>query len=334
MLASLFVLLILPENGQAQESIVPTDTEEVEAEAQAEPELTLPGTKRVNVTHGYLSTSVEKLSRWIDGFFGEDRVYEESSGTYVQARVSSIYGETGEIDFDSSFRAKVDLPQLQERVNIVLESEDDSGNDDNFERITSGSDFKDDLNDSDVTASVQFMIKEKERWNFSIRPGLRISSPIESYVKFRFRRNQPLGPVWNSRGTVEFKYNSDYNWEDRLTVEFERDIGDKNFFRSISTAIWDEDDSDNCFLGQAFQVTHFIDRHKLISFEIGTTGETEPHLRNLSYFSNIRYRKDIHRGWLFLEIKPQIVYTRENDYEAEEALVLTLEMLFGGRYLE
>ena len=62
-----------------------------------------------------------------------------------------------------------------------------------FSRITTGRNLIDALEENDVSAGLQFVIKEKKRWNFRIKPGLRFSDPVETFIKLRLRRNQPLG---------------------------------------------------------------------------------------------------------------------------------------------
>jgi hypothetical protein len=241
-------------------------------------QLEVPGVGGVNATHAYLSTTVDKLSRRIDRFFGEERIYQEASGTYVQVRGSLIYGRGGEFDFIGRFRGKVDLPQLEEKVHLVIEGDDSRDSVEAFNRITPGIETVDPLRDSDISAALQFVIREKERWSLSLRPGLKLSTPIESFLRLRFRRAQPLGKTW--------------------------------------------------------LFTHLIDRRQSIAYEAGARAETRPHPRDTSYFSSIRYRRDLHRGWLFLELKPQLVFARENSFKADPAFVLTLETLFGAEYID
>ena len=304
------------------------------ADQTAVPELRVPGVGGVNATHSYLSTTVEKLSQRIDSFFGEERIYQETTGTYVQARGSLIYGRSGEFDFNGRFRAKIDFPQLTEKVNLVIEGDDSRSDRENFNRITTGDGLADELDDSDVSAALQFMLKEKERWNLSLRPGLKFSDPIESFIKLRSSRSQSLNEVWLSRGTVEVGFYSIRGWENEWKVEFERALGKVNFFRSTTTLLWREDHPGNQFIGQSFLVTHALDRRQLIAYEVGASAETRPHLRDSSYFMSVRYRRDIHRGWLFLELKPQLIFAREDSYKADPAIVLTLETLLGGRYVD
>lgn len=298
------------------------------------PELKVPGVNGVNVTHTYLSTSVENLSQRLDTFFGEDRIYEDATGSYVQIAGSSLYGRGGEFDFGGKFRLKIDLPQLSEKINLVIESEDDRDDTEEFSGITTGEDLTDDLGETDVSTALQFMLKEKKRWNLSLRPGVRFSDPIESFIKLRFRRNQPLGDLWFFRTTVEVGHYSVRGWKNEWRFEFETDIGSKNFFRSTSTVVWREDGPGRQFLGQVFLFSHVIDPRQSIAYEFGTSAETRPNLRDLSYFSSIRYRRDIHRGWLFFELKPQVIFARENSYKVDPALVLTLEILLGAKYLD
>jgi len=306
----------------------------IEAEQLGSPELKIPGVRGVNVTHSYLSSTVESLSQRIDRFFGENRIYEEATGTYIQARGSLIYNRGGEYDFDGKFRVKVDFPQLEEKVNLVIESDDDRDAEEEYNRITTGADVNDELDDNEITAAVQFVLQQRKKWTLSVRPGLKLSDPVQTFIKLRFRRNEPVGEKWLARGTLQFAYYNDIGLENDWHLDLERAIGNDNIFRSASTVHWQEDVPGNHLLTQVFLLTHRIDHRQSLAFEIGNTSETRPNLRDLSYFSSLRYRRNIHKGWLFFELKPQVIYRRETNYQDEPALVVTLEALLGAKYLK
>lgn len=311
------------------------ENQEVEEEEPITvPELEVPGVDGANATHYYLSTGVESLSRSIDSFFGDRRIYDEASGTYIQVRGSVVHSRSGEVDNDAKFRLKIDLPNLKKRANLTIESSDRRDDSDTFNRITTGTSLDNTLGESDVSTTLQFFIKEKKRWNLSIRPGVKFSDPIESFIKLRFRRAQPLGEDWLSRATVEVGYYSRRGWENEWDLDLERNIGKKTFFRSSSTVIWREEFPGNQFLQQNFLITHVLNPRQSIAYEIGNTFETRPHLRDTVRFASIRFRRDIHRGWLFFEVKPQILFARNNHFKAEPTLALTLEMLLGAKYLD
>lgn len=298
------------------------------------PEIKVPGVGGVNVTHSYLSRNVERFSQRIDVFFGEERIYEEETGTYVRVRGSAIYSRGGEFDYDGKFRIKIDLPQLKEKVNLIIESDDESDSTEDFDRITSGSNLVDELEDSEASAALQFILKEKRKWRLSLRPGLKLTNPIETFIRLRFKRAQSIGDYWLSRSTVQAGFYDDRGWENELKLELGRYIGSRNYFRSTSSFLWREDFPGNWFPRQTFLVTHVIDPRQSIAFEVGTQAETRPRVRDLFYFSSISYRRDIHRGWMFFEVKPQVSFARENHYKAEPFLVLSLETLFGAKYLD
>lgn len=297
-------------------------------------ELNLPGIHGANITHSFLSTKVENLAQRIDRFFGEERIYQEASGTYLQLRGSLIYGRGGALDFAEKFRSKIELPQLTERLHLEISSRDRQEEEEPSERITSGTSLEEELEETELSTTLQFILQERRKWNLSLRPGLELSDPIESFLKLRFRRAQPIGEVWLSRGTVEVGFFSRRGWENDWELDLERDLGEDTLFRSTSTVSWKEERPGNQRLGQRLLLSHILDRRQSLAFEIGTTAETRPTLRDLSYFGSLRYRRDIHHAWLFLELKPQLLFTRLNSFRAEPALVLTLEMLFGAEFLE
>lgn len=300
----------------------------------SEPQLNLPGVRGANATHSYISNTVERLSQRIDSFFGEERIYEEATGTYIQIRGSAIFSEGGHRDYDGKFRIKVDLPQIEEKVNFVIESRDERDEEEDSDRITSGTELNEEIDDNDLSAALQFMLRQKEKWNLSIRPGIKLTSPLEAFVKFRYRNYQPLGEKWMFRGTIKAEYNTEDDWENGWEFDLERKIGASTLFRSATSLLWQQQVPGNQLLTQVFQVNHLFNRRQSLSFEIGTTAETRPKLNDLYYFSSLRYRKDIHQGWLFLELKPQIIYRRETGWKDEPGFVVTLETLFGAKYLQ
>ena len=296
------------------------------------PEMTWPGVEKVNITHSYLSSTVENLSQRIDMFFGEDRVYEESTGTYIQARSTAIIEEDSELDYDLKFRAKLRLPQLKSKYRLLIENVDERGNLDDFNRDSKGSSLIDEFERSDFSASLQYFIAETKKWNVSLRPGIRLSNPVEVFMKLRLSRSKQFTERWLARATAQGGYFTDDGWESDIKIDFERRTGHKDFFRSSSSAIWRERSPGNQFLVQTFLFTRILNPRSSVALELGVSGETRPTLYNTSYFTNVRYRRDIHRGWLFMELRPRVVFAKENNYDEELSLLLSLEIILGADY--
>lgn len=286
----------------------------------------------MDATHYYLSTAVELTSRRIDAFFGEDRLYDDVTGSWVQLRGRIAWREAGEYDLAGKFRLKLDLPRLGERVNLIIAGEND---DDATAEMTDLETERPlyELRDPDLSAALRFILKEKRHWTLNIRPGLKLSDPLESFVTLQFIRTRVHQGTWLSRGAIELGFHSSEGWENQWELQLERAVGANNFLRTTSSVLWREADPGNQTLGQMLRLTHTFSRSRLIAWEIGARAETRPDLRTTAYFSSLRLRRNLKRSWLFFELKPELRLTRDSDFAPEALFTLTLDALIGGKYL-
>ena len=300
------------------------------AEPVEEPPV-MPGDAVLTSGHDYLSQNVEDLARKIDAFFGTERAFDESSGTYVQARGSVIYKKYGVVDFDGNVRAKLDLPNLKRKLSLVIESESD----DNLVQkgqITSGSPtVAETFETRDVSASLQYVVREEREWDIRLQPGLKLHWSPETFLRLRFRHIQPISEVWQSRVTLTPGWFESRGWELRLRHDFDRDSGRGSLFRVVSEANWQVKADRNVELVQSFAYAHPLGSRVRMAYEAGMLFETQPTFWNTGYFASVRYRRNIHRGWMFLELKPQILFARANNFKADPSFALSLEVIFGAR---
>jgi hypothetical protein len=298
----------------------------------AEPDLHFPGVSGLTAFHTYFSHNVENLSRRIDSFFATTRAYEESSGTYLLVRGSVIYGRGGEIDYDGKLRAHLDLPNLSDRLNLLIESEQPDQPDE--DALTTGnSTFPQSINNQALAASLQYILQAKEFWDVRLQPGIKLKWTPDPFVRLRFRWLNPLSVTWLSRVTFTPAWYSSRGWGARVRYDLERGTGGEGLFRSSTEVVWDLSDPHNLFWTEVLFFAHPFGRRAQVAYDLGVNGEIEPKFEDTRYFSSIRYRRDIHHGWVFLELKPQIEFLRDDDFKPSPSIALTLEMLFGGRYL-
>ncbi len=308
----------------------PAGTPAGEAE---EPPPVLPGDARLTATHAYLSRNIEALSDRIDAFFGTDRAFDESSGTYVQVRGSVIYRKNGDLDFDGNVRAKLDLPNLKEKLSLVIESEDEDLNAiARREGITTGApSVTEQFENKNVSASLQYILREAADWDVRLQPGIKLHWPPETFLRLRMRRTQELSEKWLSRVTLTPGWYDPRGWEVRLRHDFDRNTGQGSLLRIGSEAIWLMKNDRNLGLVQNLAFSHPLGKRTQMGYEAGVTFETHPTFWDTAYFASIRCRRNLHRGWIFLELKPQLLFQREDDFKPEPSFALTLEMIFGAR---
>jgi hypothetical protein len=293
----------------------------------------LPGDAVLTAGHDYLSQNVEELSRKMDAFFGTEQAFAESSGTYIQARGSVIYLEDGEVDFDGNVRAKLDLPSLKRKLSLVIESESDDSPEQKGRLISGSPTVAETFDNKTAAASLQFVLREERGWDIRLQPGIKLHWPPETFLRLRFRLMQPISETWLSRTTLTPGWFDSRGWEVRLRHDFDRDTGRGSLFRVASEAIWLVKEDRNVELVQSIAYTHPLGRRAHMGYEAGVAFETDPTFWETGYYSSLRYRRDIHRGWLFLELKPQIGFARDNGFKADLSFVLSLEVVFGGRTL-
>lgn len=342
-----FLLLILPApalaagiqgeiiaEGQASENTPAQDASPEAEKTEKVPSSYLEGILLWSDSpHQAVSNRLEALSRRMDAFLGEDRIYEEATETYLQLRTDLIYERGGHVSFDHRLRLKLDLPQTEKRLKLLLESESDR--DTVLDEDSEAPSIRDDLNpqQSNYSAALQFILKETRRWNISLGPGIRLRTPPDPFARLRIRRHQSMGSTWQNRLTERLTDYVDRGLESLTTLEFERRTSKGQLFRLTSGALWREEfEFSNIQLSQSAQVFQSISRRDTLVYEASVIWETKPHLHHETYIADVRWRRRIHKKWLFFEIKPQATFEREHHFRLDPSLTFSLEILFGERY--
>lgn len=332
-LVTLMILILffgaLGAGARAEEGTAAVVADPLPTEEEEEPNL--PASESITEFHNYFSGGVEALSRRIDAFFGDTRIYEESSGTYLQMRGNVIYERSGEIGFDGKVRARLDLPNLEEQVHLVIESEEEETA--SQTSVAAGSTPAQAVDEKKLTTSLQYVVQSTRRWDVRLQPGIRLNMDPRPFLRLRFRLMQPLSEIWLSRTTLTPGWFESRGWEGRARFDLERATGGGSLFRSSTEGVWLFDEPKDVQLTQSFLYAHPIGSRVQMAYQLGVTAEVDPKFQDTFYFCNIRYRRNIHQGWMFLELQPQVLFDREDDFKPDASFSLALEILFGGRYL-
>lgn len=281
--------------------------------------------------HEDLSLSLETMSRRLDAFFGSDRLYEETIGTdsYGSVTLSTALERGGGLSFDTRFRLRLDLPRTEQRLKIRFELEDDEFDEDEIGF------YPPDDTDSDeksLSASLRFIFQETQNWNVSLSPGLKVRE-LDPYIKLRLRRSFGLYN-WHGRFVQMFEWFDSHGYGSKSTLSFDRRLDDKSLLRLISQAYRNEGEyvHNDFKVSQRIRLLHALKPHLGVSTEAGVIGYTRPNWHHDRYFCNIRLRRDIHEGYVFFEIRPQVEFDRERDFKPECSITLSLEVLYGADY--
>jgi len=282
--------------------------------------------------HETISLSLEGLSQRLDSFFGDTRLYEESTETYGALRLSGNYARGGETTFESKFRLRLDLPRTEKRLGIRFELEDEDYDEEESGPTPSGTTT---LGDRNVNAALQFILKEKDNWSISLAPGVRIRDPLDPYVKLRLRRSFYLYDL-RIRLVQKFEEYESTGFGTQTSLTFEHLLGEKALFRMTSQVYRNEKE----YIHRDFEVSekvailYALKRKLALSSEAAVIGRTEPNWHHERYYVNVHLRRDVYKGFVFLDLGPQIDFYRGGHFRCEPSISLSLEVLYGVNYRE
>ncbi len=243
-------------------------------------------------THTVMNTAFCEPALWFDSFFGSDRVIAEVGGTYVRWRNNFIQVEAEGFKFNTNLNFSVELPRVSNRLKLTFEGDRDQ----DLEDILPGEEVTDNTN----TIGLRLDVKDTARSNFNI------SVSAKPRIRARYRYTYPVFEDLLIRFTQEVEHAKGVNTA-RTRIDFEKAFLPSYLFRATTQGVIAED-----FPGvdwsQAFTLFQRLSKKSSISYEVGTNGITRPE----NYITNtrlgFRYRRNIHRDWLFFEVIPDITW--------------------------
>ena len=279
-------------------------------------------------THRYISENVEYYVTTVDRFFANEALYKYTTDSYVQLSGDVLFEEKGEIGYGANLRARVDMPGTKRRFKLIFDT-NPTEKQDPLERSVDDSPAAA-VEESDLYGAIQ---RERKLWGWTFRPsvGVKFTLPVEPYVKAQLTNVYPL-QSWFLRADQNFYWFDDTGFGSDSTIEFDRPITEKHLFRASSFARWTEED-EFFRLSQIFTLFHTLSNRRMISYQVGAYGQTDPTWFMTDYLLVVRYRQLIHKEWLFFEIQPRVQYSKEYDWDDEVSLLLRLELFFGRKYL-
>ena len=242
-----------------------------------------------DVTQMYINTQFCEPALWFDNFFASDRIFDEGvAGTYVRWRNEFSYDEEDYFDYKMRLNISVVLPGLKEKVRLTYEGDEDEDLND----VTPGNET-----DTSESLGLQFDLKERTRSKFNLNISL---SPM---LRLRYRYTYPVNRKVILRLTQEVQRKVSTN-SARTLFQYEHPFRESLLFRSSTEGRVSEEYEGLDWL-QAFVLYQRLNKRTSLSYEASANGITQPWNLTTDYRLGVRFRKNIHREWLFYEIAPE-----------------------------
>ena len=277
-----------------------------------------------------VSDQLDRAVNWFDDFFDDERYIEESPAR-IQLRLSnaiSYHERYDDIDFRARVSARIDLPHLNNRLKLVLFSDE--------EEIFGDSSAQRDLHirrENSERRSIGLRYDLLDGWidHLSLSANMRLN-PVEFIFKARHRYQYDIRPELMGRFTSTGFWNTAEGFGLTLRSDLEQSFNNGRMVRWTNSATWDEEHQRE---GVKWSTTlnHYqmLSPKQAISHYISAEGHTRPAWRSDDYFIGTRYRRNLFRPWLFVEIIPELHWPQDQRREyCTSCLALTarIEVLF------
>jgi len=304
-------------DGQVEMSEQIDSTEEIDS---VEPSWWLSSHETVSKTIGSWSTNIDS--------FLSGEVSDRHSDSNVQIRFGSVFGESENSSF-FDFRTQLKLPNTQDRLSLVVESESDSLAPESLRGESSqdssvvGSALK-----SSVSAAVRYM---RQDIGLDVDAGVRVDFPLDPFLRLRFKQGEVIG-------------NWDWWQKQEIFAYYSKGIGARyglgsgyavsptlNFGADTSMTWLDKEGL--FYVRENFFIQHLLNEKNRIAYQLSFLQSGEHAIEADSFLYSIQYEHLLYKDWLIGQIKPQFTHEAEENYEGVFSLTLSLAILLGPEYL-
>lgn len=281
----------------------------------------------VDDIHGSMSENLIFAANYIDNFFSNERMDEEGSKSKIVLSYLSGHDRFLGSSTEYVIRARLHLPKTEGRLRLVLDSTDESDteatdlNVSNLEQNETVNRF------NELKAALQYVLLSSKLWQVSMNSGMRFSVPPNPFVKFRVRRLFFVDKL-KIRFVESLFWYKLTGWGEYTSIDVERNVWDKFFFRSSSrvTAI---NDTDELSFRQSFSLFQDIGQKKLLTYTIGANADLISPTTMSTYYINTRYRHNFYKNWAFYEVVPSLFFDRVNGFTISPGILFRLDLVLG-----
>lgn len=308
---------------------LPTFAENEPPEASAnEPSpalITLPSIDVMDAPRDYLSEHFTGLISNVDRFFGDDRHYEESNKSVLQLDITRVSGYQGDGLYVLSGRAKLDLPNTEQKLHLTLESNPDQNTTTDPSRTQVQPTQRSTL--ESIAAALRYESVGNEHWNFSTDAGLKFQG-VETtpFARMRGSVGNVFG-LWHANASETVFWFNTIGAGETTRFDLEKLLSDPLLFRITSNATWLHNQQ-NFDLRQDFSLYHTWDERTALLYQASVLGTSTPQTHVTDYVLLVSYRYRLHRDWLFFELDPQLHFPTNKQFHTSPALMMRIEMLF------
>ena len=283
----------------------------------------------IDKAHAEISQTIEFSAGWLDSFFDDRRHHEESNTTRFRLKTISVWRQDDGWDVYARPDLRLVAPAFNRRFHLLISGDPDNDPDADASPTEAVRERFEESQDRSVSAALQFHFIRSKLRNLSLLGGVRFRHSGVAFFAGPRYRELFQGKVWALRFTQSAKALTDIGWELETTVDVERPLGDKFFFRSTTDGNWFQDEA-GYYYDQTFALFQIIDDKQVLVYEQNNYLATTLHNQLQEANFRLRYRRKIWRDWVVVEVAPELALPEKRDYKVTPGIIFRLELTFGG----
>lgn len=282
--------------------------------------------------HDRLSALVETVARGADGLLSGNRVADAPTGSYVSlgGAATLLRAGDGEDTTRAITRVKLALPRTEERLQLLVDRGLSSLTRSDAQRDAEVAIDQAAVDDSPF-AALRLLAVDRLKLRIGTDVGARLRLPFDPFARLRADRSVALGP-WTLLFSETLLTTRLTRFQSTTQFALQRPLSRSVGLTLLSDATWRER-SRRFDLSQTATLLWQAHDRTLVGLEAGVIGVTEPDTVLTAWTLSLRLRHRLHRDWLLLEVRPQVLFPRDRGFQPVPALTLQLEAFFGAGYL-
>jgi hypothetical protein len=267
-----------------------------------------------------VSRNVTALGRNLDDWLAGEGIGNQPNQTYLSVRLNQQLGSLDGYHSRARIGGSLDLPRASERWKLIFESDAEELN--SLEGEVLGNEVS-----GEAIAGFSYQQKLGGSWQVDHTVGLRDRLPADPFYRFKARHQRTLNSDWSMRYQQKIWHYKTQGWGYDTDFSFNRKISASKVLQVLSEIKYQQDRKRSDF-SQILALHNTRAEYETLSYELGVLGSNKPNSRINDYFLGARYRQAIEDDWLFVELVPQLLVSRDENWRPEIRLILSLEIQF------
>ena len=284
-------------------------------------------------TQATVESVVTGTAQIVDNIFGSADVEEEASVTRGRFSIGGQWDQRDGLRERIRLKARIALPALENRTSLLLGRGDvddfvDGSSDDNIDTLP---DRFNDYEDEDFLLGVGYSRDAALRRGWSFGVGVQMKTPLEPFARATYRWNRAFNEDWLLRLEPRVFVQSQRGAGISIQNTLDHAFNDTWLLRSWSIVVAEREVEGISWTTKLVAYQKLTEK-SATSYAMYASGETDYEVPLRDYGLEFRYRRQISRDWLFVELLTYVNWPRDFLIEKRETNVgvgIEFEMQFG-----